>query len=718
MPPAIIDPPYYNQGDSVEDVLQRLPLPTKEIGATFELSDSRKPGYSPIIRNVGAKTHLITHIHPELTTLHQYFQHFSLQYASKNYLGYRPFNKLTNEYEDYKYFTYAETTHLKNQLGSAIIKLLENTDQKSPIITIYLPNCYQFVVIDLACISYSLVSTCLYDSLGHTSGAYIINLTESPIIFTTKLQASKIFSMKLDATIDHKLKYVVVIEEIDMAQDYQLITAAANANLILFDFQTLLNIGKKHPSPNIPPSPHNLFTICFTSGTTGMPKGAEITHEHVVAQSCTSLLLHDMSHPEAASFEFLPMAHCYERAVLFSELCYGFTLHFPHDPRNIASYFEDIKLVKPTFFATVPRVINKIEAQLRAKIAKSRYLSSVIDWKVQKLTNGDPNNHHFLYDKLIAPRIRAALGFQRTKSILLGSAPVTKETIIYLQCVLGINICQGYGSTETFCAGAISSDTTNFGLGTNGSICCNLETRLRDVPELEYSWDNNRSGELLLRGPALTKTYYRHEKAFEESLDSEGWFKTGDVAQFDEFGNMVVVDRVKNFFKLAQGKYIAAEKIEQIYLRQCPMVEQVYVTGDSLQHFLVGVVGVNIEVVKSIVVDLGIPCDFTKVEQTMKQFENSPELLGEQQPIKYFTAILNSVAVKKRLLEILNFKVEKLLSYERIKNAFFTITPFAVEKDTLTPTFKIKRVQVRKEFQSVIKDLYKEGEVYKNQAKL
>lgn len=711
-----LQPPLYNPGDTIDDVLTRLPLPLSVINQCAVLPNSKSKGHSPVFRNQFTKDKFVLSIHPDLTTYYDLFQYALHKYADQNMLGFRKLlDPLRNIYDRYQYWTYSEVAKMRTLVGSALLYLFEQfvVSESERIVTFYLPNVPEFVVLDAACQAYSLVNTCLYDSLGTSATVYILNVTKSPIIFTNKGNAEKIIAVHKEQPKDlSSLIFIVTIEDLSLTSDHQLFTAAHSAGLNVLDFKTLLKIGKDNPTPHVVPHPDDVFTISFTSGTTSLPKGVKLTHRLGLSQVTHTMLLRDIG-KHGRSFEFLPMAHCYARAVVYTQLFYGFTMYFPHNPRDVTTYFDDIRVVKPTFFCTVPRVLNKIEALLKDKIELNKFLRNAINYKIGQLAQGkDPQ--HFWYDRFICPRFRTAVGFDEVKFILLGSAPISKKTIFFLTAVFNFRIAQGYGMTETFCSGPVTTELSNQGVGTTGYVGINIEFRLRDVPELGYAFDKNRSGEVLFRGPGVTKGYYKNQAAFEESVDEDGWFCTGDVAQLDNDYNMSVVDRIKNFFKLSQGKFVAGERVQHLYSSKLSWIDQIYVHGDARQHYLVGIVGVNLGQAEAFLKRRKIEFDFAQLNREIVNTNSTDSTNKSGSPLKsQLEQIFKRPDLKREVLLELNSSVQdsELASYEKIKNVHLAITPFSVVDDTLTPTLKIKRLNVRRKFKKELDGLYEEGEL-------
>lgn len=713
--------PYYNPGDSLEDVIDRLPLPYEVIDHADEVPGSQLPGYSPIFRNRLSKNGLINSFHPQVTTCYDIFRTTVVSYPKLGFLGFRELDPTTGTYStNYKYISYEKGYQIVKELGAGIKYLLNeyycpSEKTKDAIISIYLPNCYQFPLIDLATQSQSIVNTCLYDTLGESALVYILELTETPIIFTDKSKLPLFFKLKQNHLRNLQqnqgkaklnfLKIIITNETLDLSTNHELFEEAHKANIFLIDLRTVQNIGRQNPAREVLPTRKTLFTISFTSGTTGVPKGAVLTHANAVSSIVAGLSFAGTARGiplhKRHMFALLPLAHIYERSILYSTIFVATTVCFPHKPTEPATFFDDIKLVRPVDLVGVPRVLNRVEAGLKAKLSQSPYISGIINKKIEAMKKGETYSH-LLFDYIIGPKIKAAIGFENLQLIVNGSAPISSDSLYYLQAVLGAPVVTGYGSTESFAAITTSAKYGRH-LGSCGVIGPTVEMKLRDIPEMDYTFAKNRSGELLIRGESMTHSYFKQPDLYKESVDDEGWFHTGDVAKLNNENQIYITDRVKNFFKLSQGKYVAAERIQNIYHSSCLLFDQFYVYGDGLRSFLVGIIGLNVESLQDFIQKYQLRFDVKGLSKAVVE--------NDQQKIQEYTNELNKQPLKKKILNEIDSSVAKtdLFSFEKIKNAYFAITPFSVQNDTLTPTLKIKRHQANVQYAAKIEELYNEG---------
>ncbi len=680
---------------NLEEIYPLLPLDFSKTKTSTPVPGSQTDQYSPVFKNSYVKDgELVGYLHPKYKTFYHLFQENLKIHAQNKSIGYRVKDSKTGQFSsEFHFETYQQLAEKRDYAGSGFLHLVSeyapNADIDNFILTLFSANKPEWIVSDLGTHAYSIPNTPLYDTLGTTAIKYILNLTETPIIVLSKNKVEKILN------VDSKfLKILITIEDLDPTEDAILIKDAESKGYMILDFKKLLAIGKEHLKPHRVPTPDTLYTISFTSGTTGIPKGVELKHSHVMA-SGSFLFIHVTFPKNPVSLVLLPLAHVYERSKIIYELGKGAAIAFPSNPENPKTFLDDIKILKPSHISAVPRLYSRIESGIKEKIKSTPgFKGAILRFAVNyKLNHNDDEFLVKILDSLIINKIKQQVGFGNLDFLISGGSPLAGESIYYLRKVLNSGFYQGYGSSETFGGIAI---TTKFNEDTSrcGSIGVTSEFKLRNLPEMNYTFDSNRSGELILRGTQVFNTYYKNPEATSDSVDSEGWFSTGDIAQVDEFGSIAIIDRVKNFFKLAQGEYIASEKIENFYSGNNSFINQIFVYGDSFQSYLIGIIGIE-------------------EPMLLKLIKNSSSLGSKVSTHEQLLAKLNDLEVRKFVLKELNNNIEHtgLYSFEKLKNIHLAIEPFNTEDDTITPTLKLKRPNAKKKFQTTIDELYKEGPI-------
>lgn len=281
--------------------------------------------------------------------------------------------------------------------------------------------------------------------------------------------------------------------------------------------------------------------------------------------------------------------------------------------------------------------------------------------------------------------MKAALG-GRVRIILSGASPISPDVLDFLRICFGGFVSEGYGMTETSCliAGSQRGDNTSGHVGAPSPSC---EVKLADVPEMEYTNDDKPypRGEICVRGPTLFKGYYKDEVQTREIFDEEGWLHTGDIGCWLPGGRLKIIDRKKNIFKLAQGEYIAPEKIENVYLRS-RFITQCYIHGDSFNSSLVAVAVVDPETLSAWAKSRG-----------MKHSDDLKRLCDDPVVRVAVLADMNTVG-----------REAQLRGFEFAKAVTLIPEPFSIENGLLTPTLKVKRPQAKARFATAIAEMYSE----------
>ncbi|KAF9972523.1 hypothetical protein BGZ73_004343 [Actinomortierella ambigua] len=467
---------------------------------------------------------------------------------------------------------------------------------------------------------------------------------------------------------------------------------AEEKGIRLLDFQEVEALGELHGRKHNPPTPEDLYTIGYTSGTTGLPKGAMTTHANYLSLLGANETAFAVFKDDTL-FSYLPLGHVFGRVLEFFTLSAGGRIGYSTgDPLRL---LEDMQALKPTVFPTVPRLMNRIYARVRAATVEAPGMVGVL---ARRAVAAKTANYqaglgmtHPLWDRLIFNKVKQVLG-GNVRFMIIGSAPVASEILAFARIAFCCDIIEVYGQTEGTGAGTL----TNFGDVTPGHVgapapCC--EVKLIDVPELNYySTDKPYPrGELCVRGPSVIKGYLKEEKKTRETIDEEGFLHSGDVAILNPNGTFTIIDRVKNVFKLSQGEFVAAEKIENQILAKVPLIQQIFVHGDSTESSLVAIM-------------VPEPDAFMPV---LKQILNIDISASD---LKAFRDACNHPKVRKAVLQIITNagKAAQLKGFEFPKAVLIEPTPFTVENGRLTPTFKIKRHPVVQEYREQLTAMYNE----------
>ncbi|SCU84048.1 LAFA_0D07734g1_1 [Lachancea sp. 'fantastica'] len=686
---------------------QAVPIPGSELTR----------GYSAVYRSSLSPDHLVSTIHPNLATFFDLFNFAVKRFPEYDCLGQRVSLDGSGKLSDHYVFeSYQEIQKRSRNLGSGImtvvnLKRQRRFDVNDFIVSLLSSNRKEWVIADLACQAYSIPNTALYETLGVDSSQHILNITESPVLILSKVKIYAI--LDLLPHLPH-LSTLICMDDLSSDELSQLngpllprLTNDAGERISVLTLRQVEEIGANNNVPVIPPTPNTLYTISFTSGTTGTPKGVLLNHSHITA-GVTFVFSIFRIPPQKRGKQlyemcFLPLAHIFERMIAGYVLSAGVGLGFLHkaDP---AVLVEDLKILKPDFFSLVPRVLTKFESGIKnslrgdstSALAKN-VARNILDQKRTRFqARGGPDRsiiNQIVFHRVLIDKIRDSLGLTNVSFLVTGSAPISNDTLLFMKSALDAGIRQGYGSTETF-AGICISEPLERDSGTCGGMAITSECRLRSIPEMGYDAERDQKGEVQLRGPQVFTGYFKNPEETRKVLSKDGWFSTGDVGYIDAKGRLSIIDRVKNFFKLAQGEYIAPEKIENLYLSSCPYISQIFVHGDSYKTFLVAVVGLDLDT----------------FEPALKQRLPALKRFHGQDIIK----LLNeNREYRKEVVKMMNTEITGLQGFEKVNNILVGLEPLKVADDTITPTFKVKRVKAAKKYHEELSRLYEEGSLIK-----
>ncbi|XP_060559682.1 long-chain-fatty-acid--CoA ligase 1-like isoform X2 [Ruditapes philippinarum] len=588
-------------------------------------------------------------------------------------LGWKP-----SATEPYTWISYNDVLTKASHIGAGLIAVGQ-TPENSTHIGIYSQNRAEYFIAEQASYLYSMCIVPLYDTLGVEACNHIIVQAELNLIICDKNEKVKNLLGRMSET--PNLKTLVVMEKLSEENE----TLAKQHGVQLMQYEDLEKKGEAAPQEPKPCKPEDLAVICYTSGTTGLPKGAMLTHENCLAPvlACGYIFNNNnlVMTPDDCLVSYLPLAHSYER---LCEACMysggGRIGFFQGDVRKL---LDDIKELQPTVFPSVPRLLNrvydKVMAGASASAVKSRMLAWALSSKEKEVKGGIIRSDSW-WDKLVFSKVQQTLG-GKVRLITTGSAPLSPKILMFLRCCAGCPVLEGYGQTE--CSAICSLQVPGDGeIGNVGPpLRCNY-VKLVDVPDMNYMAKDDK-GEVCIKGPNVFKGYLKDPEKTKEAMDEDGWLHSGDIGQWMPNGCLKIIDRKKNIFKLAQGEYIAPEKIENVYVRST-LVAQVFIHGESLKSSLVAII---------------VPDPDTLPGYAKEKFNLSVSM----------EELCKNEDIKKAILDDITSVGKKggLASFEQAKDIYLHPELFSVENQLLTPTFKAKRNELKVFFKTQIEDMYK-----------
>ncbi|XP_047463768.1 long-chain-fatty-acid--CoA ligase 6 isoform X1 [Mugil cephalus] len=619
---------------------------------------------------MGDPSKLLTHYHDDARTMYEVFQRGLHISGDGPCLG----SRLPNQ--PYKWMSYKEVTARAEHLGSGLLHqgCQPNPDQ---FIGVFAQNRPEWIISELACYTYSMVVVPLYDTLGADAIRFIINTADISTVICDKVEKARVLLENVERKETPGLGRIILMDAFDSA----VVEHGKSCGVHVQGIQEVEALGREHYRKPIPPAPDDLSIVCFTSGTTGNPKGVMLTHGNVVADFSGFLKVTDkviFPNQDDCLISFLPLAHMFERLIESVVYCHGGRIGFYQG--DIRLLPDDMKALRPTIFPVVPRLLNrmydKIFSQANSPL-KRWLLNFAAKRKGAEVSRGIIRSDS-IWDKIFFSRIQESLG-GRLRMIITGAAPTSPSVLGFLRAALGCQVYEAYGQTECTagCTYTTPGDWTPGHVG--APLPCNL-IKLVDVPDKNY-FASKGEGEVCVKGPNVFKGYLKDPERTAETLDPDGWLHTGDIGKWLPNGTLKIIDRKKHIFKLAQGEYISPEKIENIYIRSEP-VAQLYVHGDSLQSCLVGIVVPDAEV--------------------MPEWAKKKGILGT------YKDLCKNTELKKAILEDLVRlgKASGLHSFEQVKNIYIHNDLFSIENGLLTPTLKAKRPELKEFFKAKIDQLY------------
>ncbi|KAJ2688480.1 medium-chain fatty acid-CoA ligase faa2 [Coemansia spiralis] len=605
-------------------------------------------------------------------------------------IGYRPFDA-NGKPGPYSWLTFGELKETASNVGSGFAKL--GVAHKS-CIGLLSPNRIEWSIVEHASYIYNFITVPMYDTLGNDAIKHMAVETEMSLIAIAPEKLSLLFKLWPELPL---VKTVVVFGQIP-AEYANSTNIPEGAKLVTLD--DVKALGAKDalaPLPEIPAGVNDTCTICYTSGTTGTPKGAVISHMGFLSiVNCISERVDLGSFPHFDNSDvhlsILPLAHALERCLHAVLIGHGARVGF--NQGDIRKIVDDITELKPSILVGVPRIFNRIHDMVWSKVKAKGFVTSTLfthayDSKKANLKNN--TNKHWLWDRLVFQKVQQQFG-GNLRLIISGSAPISSDVLDFLRIVFSATVLEGYGMTEASGPSSISL-STNFQSGNVGCTLGNCLYKLISVPEMNYIADSateKPSGEICIKGNCVFTEYYKRPDLTAEAKSADGWLYTGDIGTFDERGNLVVIDRRKNMFKLAQGEYVAPERIEIIYTNS-PLVDQAYVHGDSLQSTVVAVVVPNEEFLRSEIADTPALAHLAAKKLSYADLCQSPEI------VSFYIRLFDSWGRKNGLK-----------GFEIPKNIFLESKPFTIENELLTPTFKVKRLVAKEAYKAELERLYAE----------
>lgn len=554
----------------------------------------------------------------------------------------------------WKEYSSAEAIEMINKVSHALLKLGVKKDDKIALVSNNRP---QWNFIDQGTQQIGGVSVAIYPNITEEEYQFIFNDAEVKYCFVSDADLyAKISGIKANVP---SLQEIYTFNQVEGAKNWETI------------LETVSPEDQKHIDDlKAQVSADDLATLIYTSGTTGNPKGVMLTHNNITSNIKAVLQCLPLSAGKRA-LSFLPLCHSFERMVSYTYMATSMSIYYAESLETIA---DNLKEVKPNFFTTVPRLLEKVYEKIMAKGHElTGFKKTLFFWAVDLGMQYEiGKNQGFMYNlklgiarKLIFSKWKEALGGE-IEGIVTGAAALNAK-IGTLFTAGGIPIMEGYGLTETspvLTANRLEEEDRK--LGTIGIPIPGVEIKLGE------------DGEILAKGPNVMQGYYKRPDLTKEVIDDDGWFHTGDVGQWD--GKFLkIVDRKKELFKTSGGKYVAPQQVEG-KMKESPYIEQIMSIGDN----------------RKFVSALIVP-SFLNVEEWCKN-----------NGISYTT---NEEMVKNpKVIELIQGEVDRINKeinhVEQVKEFRLMPIEWGIETGELTPTLKVKRKNIMEKYSPAVEEMY------------
>jgi len=546
------------------------------------------------------------------------------------------------------------------QLSKSLMALGVKKNDKINIIS---NPCYKWVLCDIGTIFAGACTVGIYQSNLPKDCQYIIDHSDAVVIFVEDdIQLQKVLEVRKDIP---KVQKVVLYNGKAPADDW------------VIEFDEFLKLGNKVSDQefierNDEVGPDDPATIVYTSGTTGVPKGAVITHDNVIFNSQSvkgSIETEKGDH----TIVFLPLAHIFARVTVYASAISLGTVNFA---RSVDSVIEDIGYIRPHWMPSVPRIYEKIYSKVVSGAeAKGGIILKLFNWACRVgnevsdcILNKQPipaftRFQYGIASKLVFSKLHKVLG-GNIRWMLSGAAPLN-DTIAKFFHAAGILVLEGIGMTENT-SFSHTNRLDNFRFGWVGLPGPGIECKLGD------------DGEILIRGRNVMKEYYKMPEETARTLTKDGWLLTGDIGEIDSDNFLKVTGRKKEIIITAGGKNIAPAYIEGV-IATASYINQVMVIGDR-RKYLSAIVTLDTEMIEDYAKENGI--DYKNMED-----------------------LINKDEIKKLVENEVEEKNNDLPSFETIKK--ITIVPeFTIENGLITPTMKLKKNLINEQFEKEINRMY------------
>ncbi|MGV9391843.1 AMP-dependent synthetase/ligase [Streptomyces olivaceus] len=575
--------------------------------------------------------------------------------------------------DDWQSLTWAQAAERVHAIAAGLIELGVQPEQR---VALASSTRLEWILTDLGIMCAGAATTTVYPQTNADESAYILSDSESRVLIAEDAaQLAKARDKRAELP---DLTHVVVIDPAgaDTSEDW----------VLTLDELRRRGAARLEKDPQLIKervgalTKDQLATLIYTSGTTGRPKGVRLPHDcwsyMAKAISATGLVTKD-----DVQYLWLPLAHVFGKVLTSGQIEAG---HVTAVDGRVDKIIENLPIVQPTYMAAVPRIFEKVYNGVAAKArAGGGAKYKIFQWaagiarEYAKVTQDNfkrtgtasapagLRTKHAVADRLVYAKIREAFG-GRLRACISGSAALAPE-IGYFFAGAGIHILEGYGLTESSAASFVNPGEA-YRTGTVGKPLPGTEVRVAD------------DGEILLRGPGIMEGYHKLPEKTAEVLEADGWFHTGDIGELSPDGYLRITDRKKDLIKTSGGKYIAPAEVEGQFKAVCPYVSNILVHGAD-RNFCTALIALD--------------------EIAITEWAKENGLEGR--PYAEIVAAPATVEMVDGYVKQLN---EGLQRWQTIKKYRLLPRDLDVEHGEITPSLKLKRPVVEREYKGLIEEMY------------
>lgn len=591
---------------------------------------------------------------PEITRVFDILQSLPVSYSGGNPV----FSTFSgNELIQVTVPVYAEKSR---RLASALIA---GGIRKGDRIAAMVSNRPEWNFLDMGTLLAGAVLVPVYPTLGYDNLSYIFRDAGIRMLFIENQQAY-----------DNVLPILDLITSLEETISIDPVPGIRNLDMIL-RLELLQEYEAELAERMDSADPDELATLIYTSGTTGRPKGVMLSHTNILSNVKEVARIFSQN-PKKLALSVLPLCHVYERTLNYTYQVSGTSIHYV---QSLDKLRENLILVRPEIFSSVPRMLEKTYAMILQRGRNMKGLRKrIFFWALELGHRFDPwENQSLLYglklfiaNILVYKKIKQTFG-GRIEVIVSGSANLNPKIARFFWAT-GIKVMEGYGLTETSPVISVGTFMKNgVKLGTVGPVIPGVQVKIA------------QDGEILCKGPNVMLGYYNRPERTREVLDADGWLHTGDIGKLDDKGFLHITDRKKEMFKTSGGKYVAPQVLEN-RLKESPFIEFVMVVGEN-RNFPAALLVPNFNHLRSWCAVKGIPYESNEAVVKLER-------------------IVNRIAEEITIINKAFSRPEQIKAFRLLSESW------GVDTGELSPTLKLQREVIYRKYVSVIDQIYEQKE--------